>query len=89
MKLQRSDFKKIDIDHGVSYLSWKGKHCEICVEAGFGCLYLAVYNLKNQYLLEPKVNISTNSVRVLGIIEYFKIVDKTVNDFYQKWEIKK
>jgi hypothetical protein len=86
-KLERSDFKKEFVGN-IPYLSWKGKNCEICIESGFGCLDIAVYDLR-QELLEPKVTINTSVVSAIGIIKYFKKLDKTVNNFYQKWEIKK
>jgi len=82
-KLTRQDFKTIKIG-GASYLSFKGKKCEICIEQGFGCSDLAVYDLK-QELLEPKVTINDAQSNVGAITDYLKLIDETVNNFYQRW----
>jgi len=86
-KLTRDDFKKEHVG-GVLYLSYVGKNCEICIESGFGCIDIAVYDLKKD-LLEPKETISTRIVSAIGMIDYFKKIDKAVNNFYQKWEVEK
>ena len=84
-KLTRNDFvtKKVG---NMPYLSFKGKNCEICIESGFGCTDIAVYDLKKD-ILEPKVTINY-PVNILSYIEFYKEVERITNNFYKKWELK-
>ena len=85
-KLTKKDFKTIKIG-GVPYLSFRGKKCEICIESGFGCIDVAVYDL-NQDMLEPKVTLNSPGNSVMAFVEFYKELDKVVNSFYQKHELK-
>lgn len=84
-KLTREDFKTI-YTGGIPYLSFKGKNCEICLESGFGCADIAVYNLR-QNLLEPKITLNLGT-KALEVIEFYRRADEIVNNFYKKWEVK-
>jgi len=90
-KLTIKDFKTGKVGKLV-YKTFLGKKCEICIEPGFKCIDIAVYDLEKS-LLEPKITISSPAVGfdadiVNRIIEYVKQIDKTVNNFYRKWETK-
>jgi len=85
-KLTKGDFKTVKIGAS-TYLSFKGKHCEICIESGFGCVDISVYDLK-QDILEPKITINEPAVDALQLVVLFKRIDIVVNEFYQKYELK-
>lgn len=85
-KLTRKDFKTVE-NNGVFYLSFKGKNCEICIESGFGCVDIAVYDLR-QNIIEPKVTLNTPGNSVLAFVKFYKELNNVVNNFYQKYELK-
>lgn len=93
-KLTLNDFKKTSSGGELYYYSYLGKNCEICIENGFGCVDIAVYDLK-QELLEPKVTLnspSNNGGRgydPLELLTYYSKIDEIVNNYYQKWEVEK
>jgi len=84
-KLTRNDFvtKKVG---DIPYLSFQGKNCEICIESGFGCIDIAVYDLK-QDLLEPKITLGKPGNSVMCYVGIFKEVERITNNFYKKWEL--
>lgn len=85
-KLTRQDFELLKVGN-VPYLSYKGKNVEICIESGFGCIDIAVYDLK-QELLEPKVTMRTSILYASSLQCFYGEIDILVNKFYQKWELK-
>ena len=89
-KLTIEDFKTEKVGL-LTYRTFVGKNCEICIEPGFKCLDVAVYDLEKG-ILEPKVTINAPEFKQGGvgkIVEYLKQFESTVNNFYKKWELKK
>jgi len=89
-KLTIKDFKTGKVGKLV-YKTFHGKKCEICIESGFKCIDIAVYDLDKE-LLEPKVTINSPEMEkggLIKIVDYLKQVDDVVNHFYKKWELEK